>query len=178
MLRKVDKRGRGCKDTGGSAAAAVSRQTVSNCVVFCFLYVRRSELRGHRRSNFGNKITVYRRSLRSSRWKRNRLPRFPFPLSCLRSYPRRLLETNCLFSSIMARIFLSVLRRYVACSGEQKDDNFHENYSFPQHSPTLAHKNLKHIHLYLPHDLCITSGPASTRGIFIDIYFPSSSFGR
>lgn len=110
----------------GSAAADVSRQTVSNCVVFCFLYVRRSELWGHRRSNFGNKITVYRRSLRSSRWKRNRLPRFPSSLSCLRSYPRRLLETNCLFSSIMARIFLSVLRRYVACPREQKDDNFHE----------------------------------------------------
>lgn len=57
---------RDCEDTRArgyprSVAAAVSRQTVSNCVVFCFLYVRWSELWNRHRSNFGNKITVYRR---------------------------------------------------------------------------------------------------------------------
>lgn len=44
-----------------SVATVVSQQTVSNCVVFCFLYVRWSELWNRHRTNFGNKITVYRR---------------------------------------------------------------------------------------------------------------------
>lgn len=49
------------KDTRDRWRPAVSQQTVSNCVVFCFLYVRWSELWNRHRSNFGNKITVYRR---------------------------------------------------------------------------------------------------------------------
>lgn len=54
-------RTQGAQEYPRSVVAAVSRQTVSNCVVFCFLYVRWSELWNRHRSNFGNKITVYRR---------------------------------------------------------------------------------------------------------------------
>lgn len=88
------------------------QQTVSNCVVFRFLYVCWSELWGHRRCNFGNKITVYRRSLRSPRWKRNVF----HPLSPL-SMDRNLilLEMNYPLFSIIAQIPLSMLLRYVGC---------------------------------------------------------------
>lgn len=139
------------EDTRDRWAAAVSRQTVSNCVVFCFLYVRWSELWNRHRSNFGNKITVYRRypfGVRDGNVTPS-TPHCPFPRSV----------TSCIWRRIILlflnyRIDLSSGIGYPRIRMYKRYDNF-DGDIFISNLRRNIHWRV-HLFISISHDLCNT----------------------